>query len=91
MLVVSYDAVSGELDLDLEDGHPPRRIAKVPRIFFKLYGEGYLGCEVAGEAIDLFFGFAEEVPVELVVEPVEPGHWRVRLIPLDNPIPLDQG
>lgn len=84
MLVVSYDAHSGDLDVDLEDGLPPRLIAKVPRVFFKLYTEGFLGCEVAGEAIDLFFGFAEEVPVELVVESVEPGHWRVRFIPLDQ-------
>lgn len=84
MLVVSYDAYSGDLDIDLEDGRPPRRIAKVPKIFIKLYAEGYLGCEVDGEAIDLFFGYAEEVPVELVVEPVKPGHWRVRFFPLDQ-------
>lgn len=84
MLVVSYDTVSGALDIDFADGHPPLPIARTPRVFFKLYTEGFLGCEVAGEAIDLFFGCAEEVPVEFVVEPVGPGHWRVRFNPLDE-------
>lgn len=82
MMTIAYDPIAMELVFDPGAGFIPM-VVRVDKLFATLYGDGYLGCAIDGESIDLYFEAAEEAPVQLMVDQVDQGHWRVRFIPLD--------
>ena len=84
-MIVRYDPVAKELNIDPDNGLPPF-IIKAPRLFIHIYADGgHLGCQVDGSDIDLRFGSLDEEPMAPVLWLVEPSHWRLTFIPKDSP------
>lgn len=79
---VGFDAVARELTFGPDDGQP-LLVLRSSRLFVHVYADaGHLGCEIEGDAIDLYFSNVDGEPPYLpVLVQVEPGHWRLTFIP----------
>ncbi|HEY9723989.1 MAG TPA: hypothetical protein V6D47_18450 [Oscillatoriaceae cyanobacterium] len=76
-MILTYDVVAGELELDREDGSEPLTF-KTAQVQAKLYTDhGLLSCVVDGTEIELAFVSPEDEPTALETKLVPIKRWRV--------------
>lgn len=84
-MILSFDPVAHELICQSHDGSPLLSI-HVERLIVRLLADcGVLSVGLANDAIDVFFSPIEESSAEVAVAEMEPGHWRLGIMDVQQP------
>lgn len=82
-MIITFDPVANELELDPGNGLPPL-VIKADKLFFHLHSVGgHLGCEAEGKRIEVFFEAVDGEPAVPVLVHIAPGHWRLDFLGID--------